>query len=67
MLPESSLYGDLRDVAPLADALGVVGVDGTVFPLGGGGGHGGGIDAVGAGIEGDEGPLPGAAAACSPM
>lgn len=53
---ESSSYSDLRDVAPLADALGVFGVGGAVFPLGGGGGEGFGVDVVGAGIEGEEGP-----------
>jgi hypothetical protein len=56
-----STHHDLRDVAPLAGALGVVGVDGAVFPLGGGGGHAGGVDVVGAGIDGEEGPLAGAA------
>lgn len=45
----------------MAGALGVVGVDGAVAPFGGGGGRGGGADAVGAGIEGEEGPLAGAA------
>ena len=48
----SSPHGDLRDVAPLADALGVVGVDGAVFPLGGGGGEGFSVGVVGAGIDG---------------
>ena len=50
-------HRDLRDIAPLSDALGVVGVDGAVFPLGGGRGEGGGVDVVWAGIEGEEGPL----------
>lgn len=48
-------HGDLRDVAPLAGALGVVGVDGAVFPGGGGGGEGGGVEVVGTGIVGEEG------------
>ena len=54
-------YHDFRDVAPLADALGVVGVGGAVFPLGGGGGEGFGIGVIGAGVEGEEGPVAGAA------
>ena len=57
---KSSPHGDFRGVAPLADSLGVLGVDGAVFPLGGGGGEGGGVDVVGAGVDGEE--LPGAGA-----
>ena len=38
----------------IGHALLIVGVDGAVFPFGGGGGHGGGVDVVGAGIEGEE-------------
>ena len=44
-----------RDVAPLADALGVVGVGGAVAPLGGGGGEGFVVGVVGAGVDGEEG------------
>lgn len=47
-----SPHGDLRDITPLADALGVVGVDGAVAPFGGGGGEGFGVDVVGAGVDG---------------
>ena len=57
----SSPHGDLRDVAPLADALGVVGVDGAVFPFGGIGGEGFGIDVVGAGVDGGQGEGAGTA------
>lgn len=45
-------HGNLSDVAPLADALGVLGVGGAVAPLGGGGGEGFGVDVVGAGVDG---------------
>ena len=48
----SSPHRDLRDVAPLAGALGVAGVDGAVAPLGGGGGEGRGVGVVGAGVDG---------------
>ena len=57
----SSPHRDLRDVAPLADALGVFGVGGAVTPLGGGGGEGLGVRVVGAGVDGEEGPDAGAA------
>lgn len=40
---------NIRDVAPLAGSLGVVGVDGAVFSLGGGRWERGGVDVVGVG------------------
>lgn len=50
----SSAYADLRDIAPLSHALGVIGVDGAVFRHGGRGGEGGGVGVVGAGVHGEE-------------
>lgn len=52
-----SLHRDIRALIPEADALGFFGVDGAVFPFGGGSGEWFGIDVVKKGVGGkiDEG------------
>ena len=58
----SPLHGDGGGVGPLAEGLVALEVDGAVFPDGGGAGGGGeGIDVVRLGVDGEEGPLAGAA------
>lgn len=53
-MKESRPHADLCDIAPLGEALGVLGVDDAVFPHGGRGGEGGGVGVVGAGVHGEE-------------